>query len=94
MFRCEMVDLMRYPDAKAKADRTFDAVVDAMDGSGSSSDKTNPDLAPKIACWSMAHGLATQLLEGKISESLGDTRDQKEASARRIIEVFSRGFAK
>jgi AcrR family transcriptional regulator len=94
MFRCEMVDLSRYPDAKAKADRAFEALVAAMDATGTSADKGSPDLAPIIAAWYMAHGLATLLLEGKIGEQLGDTRDQKEAASRRILEVFSRNFGR
>jgi AcrR family transcriptional regulator len=94
MFRCEMVDLSRYPDAKAKADRAFEALVAAMGGAGTADDKASPDLAPMIAAWSMAHGLATLLLEGKVGEQLGETRDQKEAAARRILDVFSRNFGR
>ncbi len=94
MFRCEMVDMSRYPEAKAKADRTFGALVEAMGGSGTAADKASPDLAPMIAAWSTAHGLATLLLEGKLGEQLGETRDQKEAAARRILGVFSRNFGR
>ncbi len=92
MFRCEMCDLARYPGAKAKADRAFDTLAKTMGAGGSAADKANPDLAPVIACWSMAHGLATLLLEGKIGSQLGETRDQKEAAARRVIEVYARAF--
>jgi AcrR family transcriptional regulator len=93
MFRCEMCDLSRYPEAKAKADRAFDTLAKALGVSASSaSDKTSPDLAPVIACWSMAHGLATLLLEGKLGMAFGETRDQKEAAARRIIEFYTRAF--
>jgi AcrR family transcriptional regulator len=93
MFRCEMCDLSRYPNAKAKADRTFDTVAKTLGAQGTSaSDKTSPDLAPVIACWSMAHGLATLLLEGKLGQAFGDTRDQQEAAARRVVEVYARAF--
>jgi AcrR family transcriptional regulator len=92
MFRCEMCDLSRYPNAKEKADRCFNVVVQTLGASGSSADKTNPDLAPVIACWSMAHGLATLMLEGKLAQSFGDTRDQREAAANRVIALFSDRF--
>lgn len=93
MFRCEMCDLSRYPEAKAKADRTFDIVAKSLGAQGgSASDKTSPDLAPVIASWSVAHGLATLLLEGKLGAAFGDTRDQQEAAARRVIEVYARAF--
>ena len=57
-------------------------------------DKSNPDLTPVIASWAMAHGLATLLLEGKLGESFGDTRDQREAAANRVIAFFADKFAK
>jgi AcrR family transcriptional regulator len=92
MFRCEMCDLANYPDAKAKADRCFDVVVQTLGASGSSADKTNPDLAPVIAAWSMAHGLATLMLEGKLAQTFGETTDQREAAANRVIALFSDRF--
>jgi AcrR family transcriptional regulator len=92
MFRCEMCDLVRYPNAKAKADKCFNVVVQILGAHGTSADKTNPDLAPVIAAWSMAHGLATLMLEGKLAQSFGDTIDQREAAANRIIALFSDRF--
>jgi AcrR family transcriptional regulator len=94
MFRCEMCDLSRYPDAKAKADKAFNVVVDVVGASGTSANKGDPDLVPVIASWSMAHGLATLLLEGKLGQAFGDTRDQREAAANRVIQFFSERFAK
>ena len=96
MFRCELVDLSHHPEAKAKADRVFEAVAIAMGVTKPMADKSkgDPDFTPVIAYWSTAHGLATLLLEGKIGEQLGETRDQKEAAARRILEVMSRNYGK
>jgi AcrR family transcriptional regulator len=92
MFRCEMCDLSRYPSAKEKADKCFNVVVQILGAHGSSADKTNPDLAPVIAAWAMAHGLATLMLEGKLAQSFGDTNDQREVAANRIISLFSERF--
>lgn len=94
MFRCEMCDLSRYPDAKAKADKAFNVVVEVVGASGSADNKGDPDLVPVIASWSMAHGLATLLLEGKLGMAFGDTRDQREAAANRVIKFFSERFAR
>ena len=94
MFRAEMCDLSRYPDAKAKADRCFQAVVTALDAHGVAADKANPDLVPVIAAWSTAHGLATLLLEGKLAHTFGDTLDQREAAAKRVIGFFAERFGK
>lgn len=89
MFRNEMCDLTRYPESKAKAERCFNVVVETLGAHGTSADKANPDLTAVIASWSVAHGLATLLLEGKLGESFGDTRDQREAGANRVIGFFA-----
>ena len=88
MFRCEMVDLVRYPEAKAKADLCFQLVATTL-GVNVTVDKKSPEMAPVIACWSMAHGLATLMLEGKLGEAFGDTMDQREAAAGRIIGYYA-----
>ena len=92
MFRSEMCNLSLYPAAKAKAERCFNLPVEILGAHGHMSDKANPDLTPVIASWSIAHGLATLLLEGKLGESFGDTRDQREASANRVIAFFAERF--
>jgi AcrR family transcriptional regulator len=94
MFRNEMCDLSRYPQAKEKAERCFNVVIDVLDAHGTAADKANPDLTPVIASWSVAHGLATLLLEGKLGHTFGDTRDQREAAANRVIAFFSERFVK
>ena len=95
MFRCEMVDLKNYPEAKDKADRCFQYVADVL-GAGpvTVTDKTSADLVPVIAAWSTAHGLATLMLEGKLGEAFGDTLDQKEEAAKRILAFTAQQFTK
>lgn len=93
MFRCEMVDLKRYPHAKVKADRCFQLVATTL-GVTLTDDKTDPNMTPVIASWSMAHGLATLMLEGKLGEAFGDTPDQREAAAGRIIGFYAERFTK
>ena len=94
MFRNEMCDLSRYPEAKAKAEKCFNVPVEILGASGALDDKADPDLVPVIASWAIAHGLATLLLEGKLRESFGETRDQKEAAAKRVIAFFADQTAK
>lgn len=89
MFRNEMCDLSRYPEAKAKAEKCFNVPVEILGVSGTLDDKANPDLVPVIASWSIAHGLATLLLEGKLRDSFGETTDQKEAAANRVLAYFT-----
>ncbi len=93
MFRVEMVDLANYPEAKLKADKCFQLVADTL-GATVTGDKTDPDLAPVIAAWSTAHGLATLMLEGKLGEAFGDTIDQREEAAKRILAFTASQFSK
>lgn len=93
MFRVEMCDLSRHPEAKLKADKCFQLVADTL-GAGSTDDKTSPDLAPVIAAWSTAHGLATLMLEGKLGEAFGETLDQREEAAKRILAFTAQQFSK
>ena len=93
MFRCEMVDLANYPEAKEKADKWFQLVADTL-GAVITADKTSADLAPVIAAWSTAHGLATLMLEGKLGEAFGETLDQREEAAKRILAFSAQLFNK
>ncbi len=88
MFRCEMVDLKDYPQAKESADRCFQYVADIL-GAGPVADKMSADLVPVIAAWSTAHGLATLMLEGKLGEAFGETLDQREEGAKRILAYYA-----
>ena len=94
MFRVEMVDLSNSPEAKLKADKCFQLVADTLGANGSNADKTDPDLAPVIAAWSTAHGLATLMLEGKLGEAFGETIDQREEAAKRILAFTASQFSK
>lgn len=91
MFRCEMVDLANYPEAKLKADKCFQLVADVL-GAPNTADKTSADLVPVIAAWSTAHGLATLMLEGKLGEAFGETLDQREEAAKRILAFTAAQF--
>lgn len=93
MFRCEMVDLSQYPGAKEKADRCFQYVADTF-GAGPATDKKSADLIPVIASWSAAHGVATLMLEGKLGEAFGDTPDQREEAAKRILAFVADKFSR
>ena len=93
MFRREMCDLANYPEAKEKADRCFQYVSDAL-GAGPATDKMSADMAPVIAAWSTAHGLATLMLEGKLGEAFGETLDQREEAAKRILAYLSEKMSK
>lgn len=90
MFRREMVDLENFEDAHATAISTFElpqAVIAAAHGK-----KPEDALNETIACWSMAHGLATLMLEGKMPEALGETREQQDSRVREVMALYTKRF--
>ncbi len=90
MFRAEMVDMERHPEAKAQAQQTFDLLVTAVAGPDKTRDTA--DLAPIIASWSLAHGLATLLLEGKLAHHFGDSREKWNAAMKSIFSFYAGKF--
>lgn len=86
MFRSEMVDSSRHPETHAAAERTFDLCVKIVTGREHCADPK--EVTPVIAAWSMAHGLATLYLEGKLTQSTGDTRAERLAGARAVFSHY------
>ena len=89
MFRSEMCDLERYPTAHAAAEATFGLLVDTVTkGAG---EQEPMDTARIMACWSMAHGLATLLLDGKGIKHLGEPGPAQEQLIRGVLSVLAKG---
>jgi hypothetical protein len=86
MFRSEMVDSSRHPETHAAADRTFDLCVKIVTGKENCTDPK--EVTPVIAAWSMAHGLATLYLEGKLTQATGPTRAERLKGARAVFQHY------
>lgn len=85
MFRKELVDLENFEEARATAMLTFELPHSVV---AAAHQKTPEDSTVEmLACWSMAHGLATLMLEGKMPEALGETREEQEACARAVLSL-------
>lgn len=88
MFRSELVPAAKHEEARACADSAFDLVVSIVDdvvreGRG----KTDPSLV--LAAWSLAHGLATLMLEGKLEKQCGKSKRAQTAAAHAVLESFT-----
>jgi AcrR family transcriptional regulator len=70
MFREEMVDIGHHLEAKAAADRAFHLLAETVLGQKPPGAIDDP--APIIAVWSLAHGLASLELEGKLRHLFGE----------------------
>lgn len=83
MFRPELVDMERYPEAKCVADDAFNvplAEIAAFHGKDPEQSTTE-----MLACWSLSHGLATLLLEGKLESHIGSDEASKKAAVDAVL---------
>jgi AcrR family transcriptional regulator len=88
MFRREMVEMDKFPDTRCAADKAFAAPLEVIaEASGASPEESLPDM---LACWSLAHGLATLLLEGKMDLHVGATRTARNACVHEIMQRWVR----
>jgi AcrR family transcriptional regulator len=88
MFRSELVRAEDHDRASKQADTAFDLLVAIVnDVARKKYGKEDPALV--LACWSLAHGLATLLLEGKLEKACGPGKKAQEASAESVLDCFN-----
>jgi hypothetical protein len=93
MFGAEVPDKAAYPALNEAADRTFAMLVQAIadaQAAGQVCRGDSEDLA--VAAWSLVHGLAALLVDGKLKHRVHSV-DEAEAMAERVTEVFMLGLA-
>ena len=88
MFRREMVDLENFEEAHEVAQSTFELPLTVV--AAAHDKKPEDSINETIACWSMSHGLATLMLEGKMPEILGETREDQDARVRDVMMLYTR----
>lgn len=91
MFRSEMVSAEKHDEARACANSAFDLLVSTVDAVVREN-RGKPDPALVLAAWSLAHGVATLLLEGKLQKQVGESKRAQLAAAHSAIEAFTRSI--
>jgi len=85
MFRSEWVKAEKHEEASARAEGAFAVLAEAIAGvarvTGRASDQTM-----LLMAWSMAHGLATLILEGKLAKACGEA--QEAGAADHVFDQF------
>jgi len=81
MFRSELVREDRHAEAKACAQGAFDVLVEVAGD-------VDDDPAVVLASWSLAHGVATLMLEGKLDLKFADMGERLQA-ANATIDFYS-----
>jgi AcrR family transcriptional regulator len=87
MFRSELVAMDRYPELSSIAEAAFEFVASVIGEAAIRRGAKDP-LPYVIAAWSLAHGAATLLLEGKFDWQYGQTDSKRIAGALSAIETF------
>jgi AcrR family transcriptional regulator len=87
MFRSEWVRAERHGDAQSCAQTAFDVLVSVVDDVAKAK-YGRADRALALAAWSLAHGLATLMLEGKLEKPCGKGRRAQEIAAQDVLDVF------
>jgi AcrR family transcriptional regulator len=91
MFRGHVVDLENHEHAKGAAETAFGVLVAAV--TADQPERQEAELDSIIACWSVAHGLATLLLDGKIDHLLGPGPDARAKVSKSVMARFAARFA-
>lgn len=87
MFRPELTDLARFPAAEAAGDRAF-SVLEALVGETARPDARVEEREALVTLhWSIAHGLATLLLDGSLAEHLSDPA-ARTGHAEQVLRLF------
>ena len=89
MFRSEMVSAEKHKDADDCANSAFDVLVSTVD-EVMRERQGKPDRSLVLASWSLAHGLATLTLEGKLKEQFGGSWRAQVAAAHEALDAFTR----
>lgn len=90
MFRSELVREERHDRTREEAGSAFDVLVSVVRDVAEREGDEGDARALVLACWALAHGLATLLLEGKLAHQYGADKDAQRAEAERVFELFGR----
>lgn len=87
MFRSELVRAEKHDEAKACAESAFDLLVKSVDAVAQQRyGRSDPTLV--LVAWSIAHGLSTLLLEGKLEHQIGAGKRAQREAGDRVLEAF------
>ena len=87
MFRSELVEMDRFDELRARADAAFALLTSIVEPTARSRGAKDP-LVLSVAAWSIAHGLATLVLEGKLAHRFGKSRSAQRAGAAAVLKTF------
>lgn len=93
MFGSEVPDKAAHPGLKEAGERTFALLVQAItECQAAGQVRSGPPEELAVAAWSIVHGLAALLIDGKLEEHVGSPAEA-ERLAHTITDLFMQGLA-
>lgn len=93
MFGSEVPDKAVHPGLKEAGERTFALLVQAItECQASGQVRSGPPEELAVAAWSIVHGLAALLVDGKLKDRVGSA-EQAERLAHTVTDLFMLGLA-
>jgi hypothetical protein len=94
MFRADLCQIGESPETQKAADDAFDTLLDAVSEMVGDSASIDEIRVQATAMWSLAHGLATLIIDGPLENKIGKVSDRRalvRSVAQRAAEGFRRG---
>ena len=91
MFRSDLCHMDQSPETQQAADDAFDTLVRAVEELLGPNASVNDVRVQATLMWSVAHGLATLLIDGPLEHKIGKVSDRR-ALVRSVAQRSRQGF--
>jgi len=91
MFRADLCQMHESPETQKAADDAFATLLDAVSEMVGDSASLDEIRVQATAMWSLAHGLATLIIDGPLETKIGKVSDRR-ALVRSVAQLAAKGF--
>ncbi|MFM7763472.1 MAG: TetR-like C-terminal domain-containing protein, partial [Acidimicrobiaceae bacterium] len=91
MFRADLCQMHESPETEKAADDAFATLLDAVSEMVGDSASLDEIRVQATAMWSLAHGLATLIIDGPLETKIGKVSDRR-ALVRSVAQLAAKGF--
>lgn len=91
MFRADLCQMHESPETQKAADDAFATLLDAVSEMVGDSASIDEIRVQATAMWSLAHGLATLIIDGPLETKIGKVSDRR-ALVRSVAQLAAKGF--
>ena len=91
MFRADLCQMHESPETQKAADDAFATLLEAVSEMVGDSASIDEIRVQATAMWSLAHGLATLIIDGPLENKIGKVSDRR-ALVRSVAQLAAKGF--